>query len=276
MAILARSGVLAGVSVRDPYPLLGRTAVVTGVSRRVGIGHAVARRLAEFGANVVCHHYSPHDAEQPWGGDDLSAVLDSVRSRLAAGARLVDVSGDLTDPDAPEALIDRAAAEFGAVDVLVCNQALSGSDGPLGTLTAGDLDRHFAVNARTSILLAQGFSARHVAGRPGSIVFLTSGQHLGPMPGEIAYAAAKAALAGVTMTVADQLADAGIRVNTVNPGPTDTGYLSPADRAAVAARFPTGRIGSPDDAARLIAWLCTDDAAWITGQVIDSEGGFRR
>jgi len=114
------------------------------------------------------------------------------------------------------------------------------------------------------------------ARRRGSIVFLTSGQGLGPLPGEIAYAAAKAAIAGVTLTISEELIDAGITVNTVNPGPVDTGYLTEEIRQATAAMFPQGRWGEPDDAARLITWLLTDEARWITGQVISSEGGFAR
>jgi 3-oxoacyl-[acyl-carrier protein] reductase len=113
--------------------------------------------------------------------------------------------------------------------------------------------------------------------RPGgAAVLLTSGQARGPMPGEVAYAAAKAAVAGITPTLADQLADRRLRVNTVNPGPVDTGYLGAQAFRAMAPMFPFGRFGEPDDPARLIAWLCTDEAAWITGQVIDSEGGFAR
>jgi len=96
------------------------------------------------------------------------------------------------------------------------------------------------------------------------------------MPGEVAYAAAKAALAGITLTLADQLAHRGITLNTVNPGPVDTGYATSAELAATTSMFPAGRWGRPDDPARLISWLCTDDAAWITGQVINSEGGFAR
>ncbi len=92
----------------------------------------------------------------------------------------------------------------------------------------------------------------------------------------MAYAAAKGALAAVTGTLADQLADAGITLNTVNPGPVDTGYLSPETHAAVAPRFPGGRWPEPDDPARLIAWLVTDEARSITGQVINSESDFRR
>lgn len=84
------------------------------------------------------------------------------------------------------------------------------------------------------------------------------------------------AVAGITPTLADQLADRRLRVNTVNPGPVDTGYLGAEAFREMAPMFPFGRFGEPDDPARLIAWLCTDEAAWITGQVIDSEGGFAR
>ena len=266
---------------RDPLPLKGRSVLITGVSRRAGIGYAVACRAAAYGANVCCHHYSPHDAEQPWGTDDLDAVLDGVRSHLVGDARLVHIHADLADSNEPARVIDFAADAFGSLDGLVANQALSGSDGPLDEIGADDLDRHWAVNARASLLLTKAFAARyrvdhHATDHTGSIVFLTSGQGLGPMRDEVAYVAAKAALAGVTTTLADQLADDGIRLNTVNPGPIDTGYFTDELRTALAPRFPFGRSGEPDDAARLITWLLTDEAAWITGQVVNSEGAFRR
>lgn len=261
---------------RDPLPLRGRTVLVTGVSRRAGIGYATACRLAAYGANVFCHHFAPHDREQPWGDDDIDAVLAGIRGHLVGDARIADAHFDLSEAEAPERLLAAAADAFGTVDALICNQALSGSDGALGELTAQDLDRHWAVDARASILLAQEFANRHESGASGSIVFLTSGQGLGPMPGEVAYAAAKAAIAGITATIADQLADDGIRVNTVNPGPVDTGYVTESMWREVAPMFPLGRYGEPDDPARLIAWLVTDEASWITGQVINTEGGFGR
>jgi 3-oxoacyl-[acyl-carrier protein] reductase len=264
---------------RDPLPLRGRAAVVTGVSRRAGIGYAVARRLAALGASLFLHHYAPHDRGQPWGDDPggTRSVISGVTGALAAaGASVGDMELDLAAPSAPVQLIEAAARALGHLDILVCNHARSGGDGPLGTLDAGLLDAHWAVNARSTILLTQAFAAQH-DGRPGGrVIFMTSGQDLGPMTGEVAYAASKGALASITRTLADQLADQAITLNAVNPGPVDTGYAPPEVYEAVRRRFPQHRWGRPDDAARLIAWLATDEARWITGQVINSEGGFRR
>jgi 3-oxoacyl-[acyl-carrier protein] reductase len=264
---------------RDPLPLRGRAALVTGVSRRAGIGYAVARRLAALGASLFLHHYAPHDRDQPWGDDPggVEAVVTGVRSALgAAGASVREMELDLAMATAPAELVEAAAAALGHLDILVCNQARSGGDGPLGTLDAAMLDAHWAVNTRATILLTQAFAGRH-DGRPGGrVIFMTSGQDLGPMTGEVAYAASKGALASVTRTLADQLADQGITLNAVNPGPVDTGYPSPEAYEAVRRHFPQQRWGVPDDPARLIAWLVTDEAAAITGQVINSESGFRR
>lgn len=260
---------------RDPLPLRGRTALVTGVSRRAGIGYAISRRLLAYGARVVVHHHRTHDEAQQWGADPggIAAVLDGLR---ATGPLVGDVDADLADPAAPARVIQHAVEVLARLDVLICNHARSEPDGALGELDAAILDGHWAVDARASILLAQEYAARHDGRDGGRIVFLTSGQGLGPMPGEVAYAAAKGALAAITLTLADQLAGAGITVNTVNPGPVGTGYAAPEDLAATARMFPGGRWGTPDDPARLIAWLVTDEARWITGQVINSEGGFRR
>ena len=264
---------------RDPLPLRGRTALVTGVSRRAGIGYATARRLAALGASLFLHHYTPHDRDQPWGADPdgIQAVIDGVTSALAAdGARVHDTELDLAAPGAPEQLITAASGQFGHLDILVCNHARSGSDGPLGTLDAAMLDAHWAASTRSVILLAQAFAAQH-DGRPGGrVTFMTSGQDLGPMTGEVAYAASKGALASITRTLADHLATQTITLNTVNPGPVDTGWATPEGHEAVSRHFPQGHWGTPDDPARLIAWLATDEAAWITGQIINTEGGFRR
>ena len=264
---------------RDPLPLRGRAALVTGVSRRAGIGYAIARRLAALGASLFLQQYAPHDRDQPWGEDPggPQAVARGVHDAVAdADAHVHWLLLDLALPGAPAELIDAAAAACGHLDILVCNHARSGGDGPLGTLDAKMLDAHWAVNTRSTILLTQAFAARH-DGRPGGrVIFMTSGQDLGPMTGEVAYAASKGALASITKTLADQLADQQITLNAVNPGPVDTGYAPPEAYEAVRRHFPQQRWGVPDDPARLIAWLVTDEAAWITGQVINSEGGFRR
>ncbi|MFC9283339.1 SDR family oxidoreductase [Streptomyces collinus] len=267
---------------RDPLPLRGRTALVTGVSRRAGIGHAVARRLAAYGASVHLHHHVPHDAAMPWGADSAEAVTGSVREALAdPAARVTSGPGDLSDPAAPARLVDAVVAEFGRLDILVANHALSGSDGPLDEIDAAMLDAHWAVDTRSVLLLVQAYArarARLPQGTPGGrVVMMTSGQNLsGGMPDTIAYALQKGALASVTRSLSTALAGQGITVNAVNPGPVDTGYATGDVHAAVAARFPAGRWGQPDDPARLIAWLATDEAGWVTGEVVNSEGGFRR
>ena len=261
-------------------PLAGRVAIVTGVSRRVGIGLAVARRLAALGAGLFVTSWAAHDREQPWGADPggVAAVLAELGSGDASSpavGRVEHLEADLLDPEAPDRVMAAAVEAFGHVDILVCNHARS-SLGGLGQLTTAELDASFAVNTRAVLLLVQAFAAQH-DGRPGGrLVLFTSGQHLGPMPSELAYAASKGALVEVTASLADTLADRGVTVNTINPGPTDTGYVDQATRERVATMFPAGRWGAPDDAARLVAWLCTDDAAWVTGQVVNSEGGFRR
>jgi 3-oxoacyl-[acyl-carrier protein] reductase len=264
---------------RDLTPLRGRLALVTGASRRAGIGYAIARRLAALGAGLFLHHYGPHDDDQPWGGDPdgPDSIAAGVAEALADGqASVRHMELDLAGADAPSRLVSAATAAAGHLDILVCNHARSGGDGPLGALDAAMLDAHWAVNARSAILLAQAFAAQH-DGRPGGrIIFMTSGQDLGPMRNEVAYATAKGALASITRTLADQLAGRAITLNTVNPGPVDTGYAPPDVHEAVRRRFPQARWGDPDDPARLIAWLATDEAAWITGQVINTEGGFRR
>jgi len=264
---------------RDPLPLRGRTALVTGVSRRAGIGYAIARRLAALGASLFLQQYAPHDRDQPWGEDPggPQAVARGVHDAVAdAGAHVRWLLLDLAQPGAPAELIEAAVAACGHLDILVCNHARSGGDGPLGTLDAQMLDAHWAVNTRSTILLTQAFAAQHDGRSGGRVIFMTSGQDLGPMTGEVAYAASKGALASITKTLADQLADQGITLNAVNPGPVDTGYASPEAYEAVRRHFPQQRWGVPDDPARLIAWLVTDEAAWITGQVINTEGGFRR
>jgi hypothetical protein len=181
---------------RDPLPLRGRVAVVTGVSRRKGIGYGIARRLAASGASLFLHHYASHDGEQSWGADPggPQAVVIEVAKTLDDDATVYHLGLDLAIPDAPARLITAATEVYGHLDILVCNHARSGGDGPLGTLDAALLDAHWAVNTRSVLLLAQAFAAQH-DGRPGGrVIFMTSGQDLGPMRDEVAYATAKGGL----------------------------------------------------------------------------------
>jgi 3-oxoacyl-[acyl-carrier protein] reductase len=253
-------------------PLDGRVALVTGVSRRIAIGAAIARRLAADGAAVVLHSWSPHDAEQSWGADPggAEAILAELRE---AGGRAEHVAADLRDPEAPGHLVEAAWRAFGHVDVLVANHARS-SRQTLEQITAAELDLSYAVNTRATLLLAQAFAAQHDGRRGGRILFFTSGQYHGAMPAELPYIASKGALHQLTRSVAAHLMPRGITVNCVNPGPNDTGYADDAARAAVAAANPGGRWGTPADAARLVAWLVSDEADWVTGQVIASDGGW--
>jgi 3-oxoacyl-[acyl-carrier protein] reductase len=266
------------------FPLAGRTALVTGVSRPKGIGYAVALRLAALGASVVVHHFAPHDDEQPWGGADVEAVRAGIRSALVEGAQTTDLHADLADAAAAAPLIDQAAALTGRLDILVCNHARSG-DASILEASAELLDAHWGVNARASFLLTQRFAERFewdgTEDGTGRAIWFTSGQLFGPMVSEFAYAASKAALAGSTQSAAAALLGRGILLNTVNPGPTNTGYLDPetTDRPEILdelrAAMPLGRFGAPDDVARLIAWLVGPEGRWVVGEVLSSDGGFR-
>jgi 3-oxoacyl-[acyl-carrier protein] reductase len=234
-----------------------RVALVTGVGREAGIGFAIARRLLDDGLRVVAHAWPPTEA----------AVRDAL------GADVVWVEEDFADPEAPRRVIDAAVAACGGVDVLVANHAAD-SGQTLAEVTAAELDRVFAINARATVLLVQAFAAQ--GRRDGRVVLFTSGQHLGAMPGELPYVVSKGAIHQMTRTLAAAVADRGITVNAVNPGPVDTGWPSDELREQLKDAFPAGRWGRPEDIAPVVAWLASEDSGWVTGQVIDAEGGFRR
>ncbi|MFN8591838.1 MAG: SDR family oxidoreductase [Thermomicrobiales bacterium] len=259
-------------TIPNTRDLTGRVALVTGASRRRGIGAAICRALAARGADVAFSHWRPYDTQFSWAGgseepEALAASLSGLDVRVAA------ISSDLSDPDAPARLLDEVTDRLGDISILVNNAAYSTNDG-FAHLDAATLDAHYAVNMRGTLLLSVEFARRFTLGDGGRIISLTSGQSLGPMPGELAYAATKGAIEAFTRSLSPAVAPLGITVNAVNPGPTDSGWINAALREELLPRFPAGRIGTPEDAARLVAWLASPDAAWVTGQVIHSEGGF--
>jgi 3-oxoacyl-[acyl-carrier protein] reductase len=196
-------------------------------------------------------------------------------------------------------VIAAGVALTGGIDILVCNHAKSGGDGSILDMTPKRLDAFWDVNTRSTLLLTSAFarlrepggveesrpgerivSQKPYAAAQGHVFWMTSGQIHGPMRGEVAYATSKAALAGVTATVAAELLELGIVLNTIDPGPVNTGYLDPdtTDRSLEAleqyvASTPFGRVGAPTDPAELIGWLSTS-GGWVVGQVITSDGGF--
>jgi 3-oxoacyl-[acyl-carrier protein] reductase len=227
------------------------------VSRSEGIGAAIARRLVAGGTAVFTQGWDAGASGPGAGPEGLAGHLEA----------------DLAAPDAPAALLAAARIALGRVDVLVANHAAS-VGGTLDALTVEAIDHALAVNVRATLLLVQAFAAGF-EGDGGRVILLGSGQHRGPMAGELPYAASKAALTGLVLSLAEALAPRGITVNVVNPGPTDTGWAPDDVRARVEAAMPRGRWGTPDDAARLVAWLASEESEWVTGQVIDSDGGFR-
>lgn len=247
----------------------GKTALVTGGSR--GIGRAVVRRLAADGFTVGFSYAS-----------DETAARDTVDRVEADGGRAFSFRAEFgARGDAARAWVsfDGAALAHGltsGVDVLVNNAAVGGVS-PLRTLTEDEFDRTFAANVRAPLfLIREGLERLRDGGRIISVSSLAA--HLATPP-MIAYAASKAALEAITVTLAKELGPRGITVNAVRPGTVRTdawralGGGSPEAESAVAARAALGRIGEPDDIADLIAFLASPDARWVTGSVIDATGG---
>jgi len=252
-------------------PLAGKVAVVTGASRRGGIGAAVCRALAAAGADLLFTSWQP--ADQAIGLADPDGPAALLAELRALGVRAEELAADLSRPETPAAVLAAARERLGPPSILVNNAAWSTRDG-FERLDAATLDAHYAVNLRATALLAVGFARGYAGGTGGRIVNLTSGQDRGPMPGELAYAATKGAIVAFTRTLAVEVGPKGITVNAVNPGPTDTGWMDDELKRDLLPRFPLGRLGRAEDAARLIAWLAGPDAGWVTGQLISSEGGF--
>lgn len=242
-------------------------AIVTGVSHEKGIGAAACKRLAEAGNDIFFTHW---ESAENWEEQFKQEIKQY-------GVRCVGLSIDLANADAAKKLLDRAEKALGFPTILVNNAAYSTRDG-YQLLDAETLDAHYAVNVRSMSLLCVEFAHRFEkqGEAMGRIINLTSGQAQGPMINELAYVATKGAISAFTLALSAEIGHLGITVNAVNPGPTDTGWMTEELKIELAPKFPSKRIGLPDDAARLIAFLASEKAEWITGQVINSEGGFFR
>ena len=255
------------------YPdLKGKFALVTGASRRNGIGAATCRALAQQGANILFTAWRAYDREQPHGSDEHCPIaLEEALRGLGVQARCLEL--DLARPESAAQLLDIAVEWLGLPDILVNNAAYSTHDG-FEVLDAVSLDAHYAVNMRATFLLAVELARRVKAvGRfSGRIINMSSGQSWGPMPGELAYAATKGAVEAFTLSLAAELAPLGITVNAVDPGATDTGWISEQMRREWAVPSGVTRFNQPGDAARVIAFLASDAARHITGQVIHARG----
>lgn len=253
-------------TISEPRPV----AIVTGVGRRRGLGSAIVLALVESGWDVATTFWGHYDERMAWGPDaDGNAALgEEVRQR---GGRQFRVEADLSDPEAPARLFDSIEAGLGTASALVVNHTESVTSGFLDTTTES-FDRHYAVNVRAAWLLMREFGLRF-RGEPGKgrIVSLTSDHVVGNVP----YGSTKAAADRVTLAASYELAHLGITANAVNPGATDTGWMNEDHRQSARAATPLNRAATAQDAANLIAFLCSEAGGWINGQLLHSNGGSR-
>lgn len=260
-----------------------RVALVTGANQ--GIGAATAKALAARDVAVLCSYLrlpAPSEAasEERYHQQraaDASAVVAEIRG---AGGRAEALEADLSDPSAPARLFDAAEERLGPVDILVNNASGWVQDSftpdpkdrfgrPLRQVTQETFDRQFAVDARAPALLIAEFARRHRERGAdwGRIIGLTSGGALG-FPSEVSYGAAKAAQTNYTLSAAAELADLGVTANVVHPPVTDTGWVTDEVRAAVPTTGTHFHVATPEEVAEVMAFLASDEAALVTGNVI--------
>lgn len=245
----------------------GRVAVVTGAAR--GIGAAIARRLAGTGMAVAAVDLN------------TDGVARTANSIVEAGGRAIAIGADVADEAAAGRAVERAAAELGPVTVLVNNAGII-RDNLLFKMSLDDWDAVISVHLRGAFLMTRAAQAHMIDAKWGRIVNLSSTSALGNR-GQVNYAAAKAGLQGFTKTLALELGKFGVTANAIAPGFIDTEMTqATADRlgvdfedwkAAASRDIPVGRVGTPEDIAAVAAFLCSEDAGYVSGQVIYVAGG---
>ncbi|MFJ6479263.1 SDR family oxidoreductase [Streptomyces sp. NPDC091682] len=243
-------------------------ALVTGAGRSAGIASSVVLNLARAGWDVAFTYWTPYNARMRWGTE--SGAPEGLRSKVTSlGARTHAVEADLSDPAVPAQLFDSVEGALGNVTALVLCHCESVDSGLLDT-TVESFDLHFAVNARASWLLIREYGLRfrgqHGGGR---IVSLTSDHTIGNLP----YGASKGAVDRITSAAAHEFAHLGVTCNSVDPGPTDTGWMTEEHEAELIRSTPLGRLGVPQDCAHLVTFLCSAEGGWINAQLLRSNGG---
>lgn len=258
--------------------LQNKVALITGANSEIGA--AIAEALADQGAMVVIHFLEATSKKN----EDEPTIEHTVHGREAAenvkekitrdGAEAAVIDADLSDPAAIPKLLDFAEERFGPVQIVVNNAAHCERPDTILETTAGSVDRHFQVNTRAVVLMIAEFARRFDKHRLefGRVINIST-DSAQSFATQISYGASKAAVEAYTRSIAYELGPKGITVNTVAPGPVQTGYITEELEEQVLPRVPLGRIGKPKDIADAVAFLASEQACWITGQVIKVSGG---